>query len=168
MSAEKRRLNQENFVDTSLLLDAITSLIDGFKQAGYNPPISIRVDKWAFDRLLEEASKLYSSINVKDSIENQEFSIAEIIDIVLESGEEDADNHNKHSYLRKQNDTPQIIKSKGEFQEKQQRHRLSTTTTKYECPNCSAIFDTPAGHRKHHQAFHGKVEEPKVIERAEI
>ncbi len=168
MSAEKRRLNQENFVDTSLLLDAITSLIDGFKQAGYNPPISIRVDKWAFDKLLEEASKLYSSINVKDSIENQEFSIAKIIDIVLESGEEKADNRNKHSYLHKQNDTPQIIKSKGEFQEKQQRHRLSTTTTKYECPNCGAIFDTPAGHRKHHQAFHGKVEEPKVIERAEI
>jgi hypothetical protein len=86
MSSEKRRLNQENFVDTSLLLDAITSLIDGFKQAGYNPPISIRVDKWAFDKLLEEASKLYSSINVKDSIENQKFSISKIIDIVLESG----------------------------------------------------------------------------------
>jgi hypothetical protein len=168
MSAEKRRLNQENFVDTSLLLDAITSLIDGFKQAGYNPPIGIRVDKRAFDRLLEEASKLYSSINVKDSIENQEFSIAKIINIVLESGEEKADNHNKHSYLHKQNDIPQIIKSKGEDQEKQQRQRLSTTTTKYECPNCGAIFDTPAGHRKHHQAFHGKVEEPKVIERAEI
>jgi hypothetical protein len=168
MSAEKRRLNQENFVDTSLLLDAITSLIDGFKQAGYNPPLSIRVDKWAFDKLLEEASKLYSSINVKDSIENQEFSIANIINIVLESGEEKADNRNKHSYLHKQNDTPQIIKSKGEFQEKQQRHRLSTTTTKYECRNCGAVFDTPAGHRKHHQAFHGKVEEPKVIERAEI
>jgi hypothetical protein len=168
MSAEKRRLNQENFVDTSLLLDAITSLINGFKQAGYNPPISIRVDKWAFDKLLEEASKLYSSINVKDSIENQEFSIANIINIVLESGEEKADNHNKHSYLHKQNDTPQLMKSKGEFQRKQQLHRLSTTTTKYECPNCGAIFDTPAGHRKHHQAFHGKVEEPKVIERAEI
>jgi predicted RNA-binding Zn-ribbon protein involved in translation (DUF1610 family) len=168
MSAEKRRLNQENFVDTSLLLDAITSLIDGFKQAGFNPPISIRVDKWAFDKLLEEASKLYSSINVKDSIENQEFSIANIINIVLESGEEKADNRNKHSCLHKQNDTPQIMKSKREFQRKQQSHRLSTTTTKYECPNCGVIFDTPAGHRKHHQAFHGKVEEPKVIERAEI
>lgn len=168
MSSEEKRLDQENFVDTSLLLDAITSLIDGFKQAGYNPPISIRVDKWAFDRLLEEASKLYSSINVKDSIENQEFSIANIINIVLESKEEKADNHNKLSYLHKQNDTPQIIKSKGEIQEKQQRHRLSITTTKYECLDCGAIFDTTAGHRKHHQAFHGKVEEPKVIERAEI
>jgi hypothetical protein len=168
MSAEKRRLNQENFVDTSLLLDAITSLIDGFKQAGYNPPISIRVDKWAFDRLLEEASKLYSSINVKDSIENQKFSIANILNIVLESGEENADNHNKHFYLHQQNETQQIIQSKGEDQEIQHQHRLFTTTTKYECPDCGAIFDTPAGHRKHCQAFHGKVEKPKVIERAEI
>jgi ribosomal protein S27E len=45
---------------------------------------------------------------------------------------------------------------------------FSTITTKYECPDCGAIFDTPAGHRKHYQAFHGKIEEPKVIEQAEI
>lgn len=37
MLSEKERLNQENFVDTSLLLDAVTYLIDAFKQAGYNP-----------------------------------------------------------------------------------------------------------------------------------
>jgi hypothetical protein len=58
MLAGKGKLNQENFVDASLLLDSVTSLIDAFKQAGYSPPISIRVDKRAFDRLLEEASKL--------------------------------------------------------------------------------------------------------------
>jgi hypothetical protein len=29
-------------------------------------------------------------------------------------------------------------------------------------------FDTPAGHRKHYQAFHDKIEEPNVIEQAEI
>ncbi len=50
-------LKQENFVDTSLLLDAVTSLIDAFNQAGYNSPTSIQVDKKAFDKLLEEASK---------------------------------------------------------------------------------------------------------------
>ena len=61
MISEKGSLNRDNFVDTSLLLDAVTSLIDAFKQAGYNPPVSIRVDKQAFDKLLEEASKLYSS-----------------------------------------------------------------------------------------------------------
>jgi hypothetical protein len=49
-----------------------------------------------------------------------------------------------------------------------QNLRLSATTTKYECPDCGATFDTPAGHRKHYQAFHGKIEEPKVVEQAEI
>ncbi len=56
-----------------MLLDAVTSLIDAFKQAGYNSPTSIQVDKRAFDKLLEEASKLYSSINVKNSIETMNF-----------------------------------------------------------------------------------------------
>jgi len=69
MISEKGSLNRDNFVDASLLLDAITSLIDAFKQAGYNPPVSIRVDKQAFDTLLEETSKLYTTDNVKDSIE---------------------------------------------------------------------------------------------------
>ena len=57
MISGKGRLKQENFVDTSLLLDAVTSLIDAFNQAGYNSPTSIQVDKKAFDKLLEEASK---------------------------------------------------------------------------------------------------------------
>jgi hypothetical protein len=39
---------------------------------------------------------------------------------------------------------------------------------KYECPDCGTTFDTPVGHRKHYHAFHGTIEEPKVIERAEI
>ena len=83
MLSEKRGLNQENLVDTSILLDAVISLINTFKHAGHNPPINIRVDKRAFDKLLEEASRLYSSINVKNSITNQGFSIADIINIVL-------------------------------------------------------------------------------------
>jgi hypothetical protein len=48
MTSDKRRLNRENFVDKTILLDTVTFLIDAFKQAGYNPPISIKVDKQAF------------------------------------------------------------------------------------------------------------------------
>jgi hypothetical protein len=39
---------------------------------------------------------------------------------------------------------------------------------KCECLDCGTTFDTPADHRKHYQAFHGTIEEPKVIERAEF
>jgi hypothetical protein len=165
MLSEKERLNQENFVDTSLLLDAVTSLIDAFKQAGYNPPITIQVDKKAFDKLLEETSNLYSSINVKSSIVNQEFSLANIVNIVLDK--EETDNQNNQRGPQKQRDTQQELGSIEENQENQQL-RLSATTTKYECTDCSATFDTTAGHRKHYQAFHGRIKEPKVIERAEI
>jgi hypothetical protein len=167
MLAGNGNLNQENFVDTSLLLDSVTSLIDAFKGAGHNPPTSIRVDKRAFGRLLEEASKLYSSINAKDSIANQEFSIANTIKIILEGESKKADNQNSHHYLQEQNTTATKVKSRGEDEERR-RQRLSVTTTKYECPDCGAIFDTFAGHRKHFQAFHGRIEEPKVIEREEI
>jgi hypothetical protein len=100
MSSEKRGLNDVDFVDTSILLDAVTSLINAFKQAGYNPPINIQVDKWAFDELLEEASKLYSSINVKDSIVNQEFSIAGIINIVIAGGKEKGDNRDSYHFQK--------------------------------------------------------------------
>ena len=69
---------------------------------------------------------------------------------------------------QKQKDTRQAIDLvEGKDQEKQNL-RLSTTTTKYECPDCGATFDTPAGHRKHYQAFHGRIKEPKIIEQAEI
>jgi hypothetical protein len=50
------------------------------------PQSGINIDKLAFDELLEEASKLYSSINVRDSISNQEFSIAGVIKIFLRGG----------------------------------------------------------------------------------
>lgn len=168
MPSEKGRLDQENFVDTSLLLDAVTSLIDAFKQAGYNPPISIRVDKRAFNRLLDEASKLYSSINVKESIAKHEFSIANIINIILENGKEEADNRNNHYSTQKQKVT-QSTTAKSTIEDQViQQLGLSNTAKKYECADCDAIFDTPAGHRKHHQAFHGKIKEPKVTERTEI
>ena len=96
MISEKGSLNRDNFVDTSLLLDAVTSLIDAFKQAGYNPPVSIRVDKQAFDKLLEEASKQYSSVNVKDSIANKEFSLVNILNIVLEGEKEEVGDQEEH------------------------------------------------------------------------
>jgi hypothetical protein len=171
MSSEKRGLDEENFVYTSILLDAVTSLINTFKQAGYNPPINIQVDKLTFDELLEEASKLYSSINVKDSIVNQEFSIAGIINIVLAGGKNKEDNN--HYLFQEQKDQQQLVDTTKEYQElpslsHDQSQTLPTTATKYECVECNAIFDTPAGHRKHHQAFHESIEEPKVLEQAEI
>jgi hypothetical protein len=52
----------------------------------FNPQSGINIDKLAFDELLEEASKLYSSINVRDSISNQEFLIAGVIKIFLRGG----------------------------------------------------------------------------------
>ena len=108
MISGEGRLNQENFVDTSLLLDAVTSLIDAFKQAGYNSPTSIQVDKKAFDKLLEEASELYISINVKDSIANNEFSLANIVNIALEEEKEEVDNHQEQYRLPQgQKDIPQ-------------------------------------------------------------
>jgi hypothetical protein len=169
MTLDKRRLNPENLVDTTILIDTVTSLIDAFKQAGYNPPISIKVDKQAFTELLEEASKMYSSINVKDSIINNEFSLANIIKIACEEKEGEVDNQMQEQYRipQEQKDFPEAKEAKEDIQEKQQP-ALSTTATKYECPDCGAKFDTPAGHRKHYQAFHGKIEEPNVIEQTEI
>jgi predicted RNA-binding Zn-ribbon protein involved in translation (DUF1610 family) len=167
MISEKGRLNQEDSLDTGMLLDTVTSLIDAFKQAGYNSPTSIQVDKRAFDKLLEEASELYSSINVKNSIANNEFSLANIIKIALEVEEEIDIQLERYHFPQEQKDNRQAIEAK-ENNREIQNLRLSTTTTKYECPDCGAIFDTPAGHRKHYQAFHGKIEDPKIIEQAEI
>jgi len=71
------------------------------------PPVSIRVDKVAFDELLEEASKLYSSINVKDSIANQGFSIAGIINIVLAGGKNKEVNEIIITFRNKKTDSNQ-------------------------------------------------------------
>jgi hypothetical protein len=118
--------------------------------------------------LLEEASKLYSSINIKDSIINNEFSLANIIKITCEEKEEEVDNQQEQYHLpQEQKDIPEVLETKEDNQEKQEP-TFSTTSTKYECPDCGATFDTPAGHRKHYQAFHDKIEEPNVIEQAEI
>jgi hypothetical protein len=144
MSSEKRGLNEENFVNTSILLDAVTSLISTFKQAGYTPPTSIQVDKLTFDELLEEASKLYSSINVKDSIVNQEFSIAGIINIVIAGGKNKEVNKD-HYYFQEQKDQQQPVDATKEYQElpslnHDQSQTLPATATKYECVECNAML----------------------------
>jgi hypothetical protein len=137
MLSEKRGLNQENLVDASILLDAVISLINTFKHAGHNPPINIRVDKRAFDKLLEEASRLYSSINVKNSITNQGFSIADSINIVL-AGEK-----NKVDYdFQEQKDQQQPVDATKEYQafpslNHDQSQILPATATKYECVECT-------------------------------
>jgi predicted house-cleaning NTP pyrophosphatase (Maf/HAM1 superfamily) len=115
MSSVKEKLEEENLADTSILIDAVTTLINSFKQAGYNPPTSIRVDKQTFDKLLEEASQLYSSINVKDSITNHEFSIASITNIVLEE-EKNEDINEYHDSEKQQKDQQQLAR---EHQEQQ-------------------------------------------------
>jgi hypothetical protein len=48
-------------------------------------------------------------------------------------------------YPQKQKDIPEVIEIKEDNQEKQQP-ALSTTATKYECPDRGVTFDTPAGH----------------------
>jgi hypothetical protein len=122
--------------------------------------------------LLEEASKLYSSINVKDPIANQEFSIADTIYIVLE-GEKNEGNNKDHYCFHEPKDQQQPVDATKDYQElpslnHDQSQTLPATATKYECVECNAIFDTPAGHRKYYQAFHGSIEEPKVTEKSEI
>ncbi len=77
---------------------------------------------------------------MKDSVANKKFSLINIINIVPEEEKEEIDAH------QKQKDTRQAIDLvEGNNQEKQNL-RLSTTTIKYECPDCGATFDTPAGH----------------------
>jgi hypothetical protein len=120
----------------------------------------------SFNKLLQEASELYSSVNIKDSIENQEFSIANIISVILEEEKNEVNNQNAHRLQRQKNQQEVMKATGGGHQESQQN--LPTTATKYECTACEAIFDTPAGHRKHYQAFHESIGEPKIIQQAEI
>ena len=48
MISEKERLNQEDTLDTGMLLDAVTSLIDAFKQARFDTPAGHRKHYQAF------------------------------------------------------------------------------------------------------------------------
>lgn len=68
----------ENMIDRSVLTDGILALANYFKEHGFNPPISIEVDKLAFQKILAESAELYN-IDSKKAITEHEFSISEVI-----------------------------------------------------------------------------------------
>jgi hypothetical protein len=70
----------ENIIDRSVLTDGILALANYFKENGFTPPISIEVDKLAFQKILAESAELYN-IDSKKAITEHEFSISEVISI---------------------------------------------------------------------------------------
>ena len=74
----------ESIYSKSILSDAIITLANVFKEAGYNPPSKIEVDAQAFDKLLAEAMKLYN-IDSKKAIIERKLSIVDIITIIESS-----------------------------------------------------------------------------------
>ena len=70
----------ENMIDRSVLTDGILALANYFKENGFTPPISIEVDKLAFQKILAESAELYN-IDSKKAITEHEFSISEVISI---------------------------------------------------------------------------------------
>ena len=70
----------ENIIDKSVLTDGILALANYFKEHGFTPPISIEVDKLAFQKILAESAELYN-IDSKKAITEHEFSISEVISI---------------------------------------------------------------------------------------
>jgi hypothetical protein len=73
----------ESIYSQSILIDAIITLANAFKEAGCNPPSKIEVGSQTFDKLLAEAMRLYN-IDSKKAIVERKFSIADIITIVEE------------------------------------------------------------------------------------
>ena len=73
----------ESIYSKSILTDAIISLANVFKEAGFDPPTKIEVDSQTFDKLLAESMKLYN-IDSKKAIVERKFSIADIITITEE------------------------------------------------------------------------------------
>ena len=68
----------ENIINRSVLTDGILALANYFREHGFNPPISILVDKLAFEKLLSESAELYN-IDSKKAITKHEFSISDVI-----------------------------------------------------------------------------------------
>jgi hypothetical protein len=68
----------ENIINRSVLTDGILALANYFREHGFNPPISILVDKLAFEKLLSESAELYN-IDSKKAITKHEFSISDMI-----------------------------------------------------------------------------------------
>jgi hypothetical protein len=73
----------ESIYSKSILTDAIISLANVFKEAGFDPPTKIEVDSQTFDKLLAESMKLYN-IDSKKAIVERKFPIADIITIAEE------------------------------------------------------------------------------------
>lgn len=70
----------ENIINKSALTDGIIALANYFKEHGFNPPLSIEVDKLAFEKVLAESAELYN-IDSKKAIIEHEFSISQVITI---------------------------------------------------------------------------------------
>ena len=68
----------ENIIDRSVLTDGILALANYFKEHGFTPPISIEVEKLAFQKILAESAELYN-IDSKKAITEHKFSISEVI-----------------------------------------------------------------------------------------
>ena len=68
----------ENIIDRSVLTDGILALANYFKENGFTPPISIEVDKLAYQKILAESAELYN-IDSKKAITEHKFSISEVI-----------------------------------------------------------------------------------------
>jgi hypothetical protein len=76
--AYPRNCMSENIINRSVLTDGILALANYFREHGFNPPISIMVDKLAFEKLLSESAELYN-IDSKKAITKHEFSISDVI-----------------------------------------------------------------------------------------
>jgi predicted RNA-binding Zn-ribbon protein involved in translation (DUF1610 family) len=136
----------EDITTKSVLTDTIIALANSFKENGFNPPVRIEVDQLTFDKLLTESLELYN-IDSKKAIKEREFSLSGITII-------------------KEEKQDQVSREKLTEQEQEQYQELTTTITKYKCPDCGAIFDSKLAHRKHHQAFHDNIKEPEEIKQS--
>ena len=121
----------------NVLTDALFSLANAFKEVGLNPPKKILVDRPTFDRLLSESMMLYN-IDTKKAISEREFSLSDIM-LIADGG---TAGHSSYS---------------------EEHNQPKPNATKYECPDCGIVFENKLDHRKHHQAFHDNIKEPKLL-----
>jgi hypothetical protein len=68
----------ENVINRSVLTDGILALANYFGEHGFNPPMSVTVDRLAFEKILSESAELYN-IDSKKAIAKRRFSISGII-----------------------------------------------------------------------------------------
>jgi predicted RNA-binding Zn-ribbon protein involved in translation (DUF1610 family) len=111
--------------------------------------VRIEVDQLTFDKLLTESLEIYN-IDSKKAIKEREFSLSGI------------------TIIKEEEEQGQVSREKLTEQEQEQYQELTTTITKYKCPDCGAIFDSKLAHRKHHQAFHDNIKEPEEIKQPAI